>query len=230
MLYMKNKKTLRKFATSIFSERTLRLVLIDLIRLWTRIKNIGKKNLMPQSSLLHLGCGKRHISGWLNCDLMRSDHDVDFAGGKLPWRDGVFEAAVSQHMVEHLEFETEILPLFQELRRVIKPGAQLWLSCPDLETICNSYINHRMQDLIGDRARMWGEFSMDGLPSQHFINLFFHERGTHKNLFDFEMLEWALKKVGFTNVKRTNETEFLQRFPEFPKRGDDMESVYVCAS
>lgn len=216
-------------ATSVFSERTLRMMLIDLIRLRNRAKNIWRRQTAPRSPLLHLGSGKRRVAGWLNCDLMGSDDNVDFAGGRLPWRDGSFNAAVSQHMIEHLEFDSELLPLLGELNRVMKSGAQLWLSCPDLEAICNSYQHHRMKDLIADRARMWGSFSMDGLPDQHLINMFFHERGTHKNLYDLGMMQWALEQAGFQQIERVNEAAFLQRFPEFPKRGDDMESLYVRA-
>lgn len=216
-------------ATSVFSERTLRMMLIDVIRLKNRTRNIWRRQAAPRSPLLHLGSGKRKVPGWLNCDLMGSDDNVDFAGGRLPWRDASFDAAVSQHMIEHLEFDTELLPLLSELNRVMKPGAQLWLSCPDLETICNSYLRHGMKDLIEDRARMWGSFSMDGLPDQHLINMFFHERGTHKNLFDLGMMKWALEQTGFQQVERVDEAAFLQRFPEFPRRGDDMESLYVRA-
>jgi predicted SAM-dependent methyltransferase len=227
---MKNNKSfLRKCANRVFSDRTLRLLLIDLVRLKNRVFNMGKKDLTPKCTKLHLGCGTRFIDHWLNCDLMGSDQNIDFAGGRLPWKTDSIESAVSQHMVEHLELEEELLPLLNELHRVMKPQADIWISCPDLETICKSYVNHKMRDLIEDRARMWGEFSMGDLPDQHFINLFFHERGTHKNLFDYDILAWALAKSGFTQIKRSNETEFLQAHPEFPKRDDDVESVYVTA-
>ena len=50
------------------------------------------------------------------------------------------------------------------------------------------------------------------------------------NLFDFELLEWALTSTGFQDVRRISEADLLARFPEFPERGDDLQSLYVRAS
>lgn len=231
MFYANNRASLiRRLATSVLSERTARLLAIDILRLRNRVVGFGRKNVVPKSPRLHLGCGKRNVEGWLNCDLSGSEFNVDLAGGRLPWKDCSFEHAVSQHMVEHLELEGELLPLLSELHRIMKPGGAVWISCPDLEKICRSYVENGMADLIADRARMWGQFSMGRVPDQHFINLFFHERGTHKNLFDYGILKWALESVGFENIRRSDESSFLLAFPEFSRRNDDMESIYVSAN
>jgi SAM-dependent methyltransferase len=230
----------RKNARRFFSDATLAFIRFDLLRARARLRTRGKKNLLPPSPKLHFGCGSRKIDGWLNVDLVGSDFDLDLTA-PLPWAGASFEAALSQHVIEHLELRTQLLPLLRELRRVLRPGGELWLSCPDIEKICESYQRHRMVDLIRDReersrlywGRPWtldGEVQIPGVPSSQMTNLLFHQGYEHRNLFDFTLLEWALRLAGFTGIRRTGEEELLRRFPEVPRRGDDAQSLYVTAS
>lgn len=222
-------RALYRPAHLVFSTRTLSLMWFDLIRLRTRLKRIGARNLMPASTKLHVGCGRRRIKGWLNVDVMHSDYDVDLACGRLPWRSNVFDAVVSQHVIEHLELTEESLPLLRELHRVLKPGGEIWLSCPDIEKVCRSYIDHGMSDLLQDRRSRDGHYSIADMPPQQLINDLFHQYGQHKNLYDFRLLEWALTTAGFTAVQQQSEADMLARFPEFPTRNDDSQSIYVRA-
>ncbi len=135
---------------------------------------------------------------------------------------------VSQHVIEHLELETELLPLLRELRRVVVPGGCLWLSCPDLETVCRAYLHDQGAALSADRKRRIPTLALpDGVPTQHFINLLFHQHGEHKNLFDLGLLTWAVQRAGFQICERVNEAALLAQYPEFPPRDDDRQSLYV---
>ena len=213
----------------VFAPRTVSLMKFDLLRLHARCMrtSIGKR---PSSSKLHFGCGERQVSGWLNVDVAGGQSLVDLAGGSLPWEDSSFDVIAAQHVIEHLELTSELIPLLSECCRVARPGAQIWLSCPDMERVCRSYVDHKGADLIADRlSRPHRNLGLDGVPSQHMINNVFHQGGEHKNLFDLELLAWALSRGGFTGCRRANEVEFLQRFPEFPHRNDDYHSIYVVA-
>lgn len=223
------KRTLAWLAGRVFSARTVSLIRYDLQRLPPRLKRFREKNVLPAQSKLHLGCGGRHVRGWLNVDLAASDYDLDLASGRLPWRSGVFEAIVGQHVIEHLELKTELLPLLRESRRILTPGSEIWLSCPDIEKICRSYLEHDMRDLLEDRLIRWPSYSLENMPSSQMINDLFHQNGQHKNLFDFRLLEWALRECGFASVSRVSEADLLGRFPEFLPRGDDLQSIYVRA-
>jgi predicted SAM-dependent methyltransferase len=166
----------------------------------------------------------------LNVDVWGSEFDVDIAAGRLPWFDGAFTAVVSQHVIEHLELQTQLLPLARELRRVVKPGGEVWLSCPDLEKVCRSYVDDRAATLAADRRqRMPAQALPERLPSQHFINWLFHQGGEHQNLFDLDLLAWVMREAGFQSCTRVAEADLLARFPEFPVRGDDLQSLYVRA-
>lgn len=219
----------QRAARTLFSPRTVAMMRFDVKRFVARVKNAGRSNVEPPCGRLHLGCGWRHVAGWLNVDVRHSDHDVDLTGGRLPWADGVFEAVVSQHVVEHLELETELLPLLEDVHRVLEAGGAIWLSCPDVEKICRSYLERGMEDLLADRQARIPEYDLGDVPPVHLINNLFHAQGEHRNLFDFTLLRWALLRAGFRNVERVTEADLLYHFPAFPPRHDDAQSLYVRA-
>ena len=239
-------KLIYQLARLIFSARTVHLMHADLVRLRTRLLSPALKSSMPHQTKLHLGCGLQCIPGWLNIDLAESDCNVDLAKGRLPWESAVFDVAVGRHVIEHLELLDELMPLLRELRRVMKTGGKVWLSCPDIEKLCRSYLNYKMVDLLEDRKKRFPQYSLGQIPPQHLLNDLFHQcsepsdrygfkpldqrLGVHKNLFDFELLKWALEEANFSAVKRVVETDLLNCFPEFPPRNDDAQSIYVYAT
>ena len=227
------KSLLKKLMFRLQIQKTIRTGRFDLLRLRARMRTKGmlsrKLAQGPLPDKLHFGCGKRFVDGWLNCDLVGSDVDIDLGCGTLPFADGTFSAICSQHVIEHLDLVTELEPLMKELNRCAKPGATLWLSCPDIEKVCRSYINSKGADMIEDRLTRLPNFHTFGYPSSFMINNLFHQGGEHRNLFDFDLLEALLLKSGFTDIQNQNEGAFLAKFPEFPERRDDYQSLYVSA-
>jgi predicted SAM-dependent methyltransferase len=212
----------------ILSDSTIQHLKWDFIRTKTRTSNYFKKN-QNESSKLHLGCGNRLIKGWLNVDLINSDFNVDLATGNFPFKDNSFETIVSQHLIEHLDFDSEFLPFLSEIKRISKPGADIWLTTPDMHTICKLYINGKSEELLIDRKKRWPSYNIEGKPTQHMLNEYFHQRGEHKNLFDYDLLSWALDKAGFCKIEEKTEKYFLDLFTEFPRRGDNATTLYVAA-
>jgi len=178
---------------------------------------------------LQLGCGDRHLKNWLNVDMFGSDLNLDIATGKLPFESDHFSVIVSQHVVEHLTMEDELIPLFSECYRCLDKGGEMWISTPDMRKVAQSYIDHDSVDMIADRQTRLKGWNLDPYPSQHFMNDMFHQQLEHRNLFDFEMLQWMLNRVGFDLVERVNEADLLKTYPEIPVRNDDYQSVYVKA-
>lgn len=222
-------KSGRRIARQLFAERTIDAMILDLKRTIARSKNLRRRALTPPSPRLHFGCGWRRVSGWLNVDVRHSDHDMDLAAGRLPWRDNVFEAAVGQHVVEHLELVSEFLPLARELHRVLQPGGELWISCPDLEKVCRFYVEEKLELLLADRQERYPDFELGAIPLSHLVNDLFHAGGEHRNLYDFLLLQWSLQQAGFVDVSRANEAALLSRFPDFPPRRDDFQTLLVRA-
>lgn len=220
---------LRKyFINRVFSDRSRKLMDFDWLRFKTRL-SYRNKQIIPTSDRLHLGCGYRKVTGWYNVDIIDSDFNVDIASGHLPWPNNFFNSVVSQHVIEHLELESELIPLLRELRRTCKSGAEIYLSCPDMSKICQSYVFDRGQHLIEGRIRRFKGYTFGNMPVQHIINDMFHQMGEHKNLFDFELLQWTLLQAGIKEVAQISEKDLLRRFPEFPVRDDDEVTLYIKA-
>jgi predicted SAM-dependent methyltransferase len=206
--------------------RTLTLLWFDMLRLRARLTHLLGKTGLPPSRQLHVGCGNRRVAGWLNVDVIGSEYDIDLGSGRLPWPDDSFETIVSQHVVEHLELFSELKPLLSEFHRVLGPGGAVWLSCPDMEKICRAYANGKLEEYLADRQSR-DDYTTQGAPVSQVVNDLFHQYGEHKNLFDFELLRWALEESGFVDVRKIEEADLLGAFPEFPPRHDDHQTLYV---
>jgi predicted SAM-dependent methyltransferase len=160
-------------------------------------------------------------------DVVNSPFDLDLST-RLPFPDNCFGAIVGQQVVEHLDMQSELLPLMQEIYRVSKHDAEIWLSTPDMEKVCHAYLLDKGTALREDRLSRHNDPELgEQVPSQHTINVLFHQGAEHKNLFDFDLLSWVLEQSGFCEFVRTSEAEFLARYPEFPPRGDDLVSLYM---
>lgn len=221
------RKVVYGVAHLVFGRRTIQLMWFDMLRLRARLRRLGRHNIDPPVRKLHLGSGPRHVSGWLNVDVARSDFDIDFTR-RLPWRVDSFDVIVSQHVIEHLELFSELLPLLTEVERVLRPGGEVWLTCPDMEKVCRCYAEGRAGDLLLDRVSRDG-YNTGGAPTQQIVNDLFHQWGEHKNLFDFDILKWALERSGFSHICKVEESALLARFPGFPARNDDAQTLYVMA-
>lgn len=221
-------KTVKRFARRMFSRRTRSGLRLDLLRLRARMKHQWGRKRIPPCSRLHFGCGARRIPGWLNVDLAGSEFDIDLAA-PLPWRDAVFECIVSQQVLEHLELESEVMPLLSELARVSRPRAEFWASCPDMDKVCRGYVQDGGRALLDDRRRRVPVPWPEGRPFSQMINVMFHQDGEHRNLYDFALLKWLLETHGFGRIERVDEAALRARFPEFPARNDDYHALYIRA-
>lgn len=81
---------------------------------------------------LHLGCGMHYREGWVNVDnspMARVDHlvDLDDKNLKLPFEDNQFDEVEAIDVLEHIR---EIIPLMNELWRVMKEGAVFTIEVP----------------------------------------------------------------------------------------------------
>jgi predicted SAM-dependent methyltransferase len=219
------KRNLRRWIGAVFSDRTVIGMQYDLARLRTRLRTAFRRP-RPAPPRLHFGCGLRRVPGWLNVDLTGSDCDLDMLR-PLPFPAGSFDIIVAQHVVEHFELTTELMRILGELRRVCMPAAEVWIICPDLEKTCRYYLEGRSAELLAFQRTRHATAYVGDFPAAHAVNFAFHQFGHHKNLFDFELLSWALRVNGFAGMEKLSEAALLARFPEFPARNDDFESLYL---
>ena len=148
---------------------------------------------------LHLGCGKRIMTGWTNLDCFAAEgiaYECDFRE-PLPFADGVVTMLYSEHVLEHLR-EHEAQALLLECYRVLAPGGLLRIGVPDAEIFIRAYAN-------GDQSFFHSACQI-GNPVQPLdtpmkvINQMARMGGHHHYAWDYETLKLSLECAGFKNV------------------------------
>jgi SAM-dependent methyltransferase len=85
-----------------------------------------------QPTVLHLGCGNEYIPGWINVDVSGRKLDIEFdlntcRTQRLPVADGAVDGVYICHVLEHVD---DVLALMQELHRVCRADAKLFIRMP----------------------------------------------------------------------------------------------------
>jgi predicted SAM-dependent methyltransferase len=136
---------------------------------------------------LHLGCGKKHIPGFIHVDLEDHPHvnfrvpvnRLDFA------QDNTVELIYASHVLEHFG-RHEIDQVLCEWFRVLRPGGILRLAVPDFAAVASRY------QQTGELPELVGLVS-GGQRNQYDF---------HKMVFDEKLLRELLMQAGFTSVNR----------------------------
>jgi predicted SAM-dependent methyltransferase len=132
------------------------------------------------------------------------------AAKRFPCEDRQFDFVYSEHMLEHLSFESGA-SMLAECRRVLRPGGRLRVSTPDLAFVVGLYASHRSE--LQERYLLWAVGSeskshlrpppeTDGVapPAEVFvINNFMRDWG-HQFIYDRRTLRYALLRAGFENI------------------------------
>lgn len=143
---------------------------------------------------LHIGCGKIQLDGWINADLdPRSQLIIDIRW-PLPFPSNYLDHIYSEHVIEHVTYETAV-NFLREARRVLAPGGVIRIAMPDLD------------DLIAGYSENWRRFDWVQWPEHAFIktraqmiNIAFRWWG-HQHLYNREELQRALLESGFTEYR-----------------------------
>lgn len=82
---------------------------------------------------INIGCGSRHLAGWVNCDnqhFARPDRLFDFGKDEWPFPDGSADELCARHCLEHLEHGRHLHHTMKEAYRVLIPGARFEIDVP----------------------------------------------------------------------------------------------------
>ena len=145
---------------------------------------------MANYEKIHLGCGVKHIEGWFHVDALNLPH-VDHVGRVeeldfIP--DNTVKLIYACHVLEHFGRKT-YMDALREWFRVLAPGGVLRLAVPDFEAAAKLYLSGTLPRGIEDvRGLVTG-----GQRDQYDF---------HGMIFDEASLSDALKKVGFSEVRR----------------------------
>lgn len=103
--------------------------------------------------LVNVGCGSRYHPDWVNIDIVAHGPGViahDVSRG-LPLDDASCDAVYHSAVLEHIR-PGDAVPFIRECRRVLRPGGVLRVAVPDLERICEVYLEKLRQAVAGDAA------------------------------------------------------------------------------
>jgi SAM-dependent methyltransferase len=168
---------------------------------------------------LNWGCGNHQAPGWINSD-QKPDCELpcDIRDG-LPLDTESIDYAVSIHALPEVPYDA-LVPVLQELRRVIKPGGVLRLCLPDLLKGVDAYRR-------GDRDYfLVPDEDAKSLGAKLITQLIWY--GYSRTLFTPEFIEELLIKAGFRQVHHCLYMQTASRFPEIVELDNrPAESLYV---
>lgn len=91
---------------------------------------------------LHIGCGKRKLSGYTNIDADSAQHpDIVAMAHAIPLDDGCAEEILAVHLFEHF-YRWECDEVLAEWARLLKSGGRLVMELPDLVKCCQNVISN----------------------------------------------------------------------------------------
>jgi predicted SAM-dependent methyltransferase len=169
-----------------------------------------------QSGLkLHLGCGKRFLSGYVHIDMDRHPH-IDYYQD-IKWlpmlADGSAREIYTCGTFEYFDRVSEVSDVLKEWKRVLCRGGLLRVSVPDFEGVVKVYEKNRDVDGIGILGPVFGRIEIKTETGKQVL--------FHKTVYDFESLKRVLTVAGFEHVSRYDWREFL------PSGYDDFSAAYV---
>jgi SAM-dependent methyltransferase len=172
---------------------------------------------------LNWGCGASGVRGWINSDRKAGpgiDISCDIREG-LPLESESIDYVVSIHALPEVSYP-DLVPVLQELRRVLKPHGVLRLVLPDLNKGIEAYRrNDRDYFLISDAEAK-------SLGGKLILQLIWY--GYSRTLFTYDFIEELLYKAGYRQVTECSYLTTKSRYPGIVELDNrEQESLFVEA-
>jgi predicted SAM-dependent methyltransferase len=152
---------------------------------------------------VNIGSGGKGLPNWVNIEVlpMRDTTLCLDIRRRLPLTDGSVARILAEHVVEHIDFRDDLPAVLQDWHRVLQLGGVARVIVPNARRFLQAYVSEdakRWQDLGWDLEKMPGDI----YTPMHIINHVFHQGGEHLFAYDFETMEWALRRAGFSTVEQ----------------------------
>ncbi|MGD8327785.1 MAG: methyltransferase domain-containing protein [Acidobacteriota bacterium] len=137
---------------------------------------------------LHIGCGDKHLEGWVNID-SKPLPGVDVVADVTDGLDfDAVQAVFAEHFLEHLALP-DALRFLQAVHRILAADGWLRLSTPNLDWVWETH--YRLDPQLSEEDRR--------LMAVH-TNRAFRGWG-HRFLWNRELIREALRACGFDDVR-----------------------------
>lgn len=150
---------------------------------------------------LNLGAGDTKFDGYISVDKYDKAADVQADITELPYKDNSVESIIAYQVIEHIPYDkTE--QMFAEMYRVLKPGGEAYIECPDIEYAA---VEIAMSGDIEDKwlRHIWGEYYRPW-DTKRYPDALDHAGSKHVTGFTFNRLKRLVEPLGFKIEKNPN--------------------------
>ena len=155
---------------------------------------------------LHIGCGKKYLSGYKHLDVIDYEH-VDFVCDarnlSIIENESVSEIYAC-HILEHVE-RGEVAGVLSEWSRVLKSDGIIRVAVPNFESVVKEYLENK--NLKSFQGLLYGGQTYD--------------YNFHHVAFDYSMLKTMMEEAGLSDVSKYDWRDFL------PEDYDDFSRAYI---
>jgi predicted SAM-dependent methyltransferase len=157
---------------------------------------------------INVGPGQSAKDGWVNVDVFRYPgvNCIYDCRKSLPFADESVSVVFTEHFFEHIDYVEEAPFFLSECHRVLQPQGVVRIIVPDVERYVRAYCNDGWNDLIDVRPlnpdHTDVHFGSRFQTKMEVLNAVFRQYFEHKYAYDFPTLELALRRAGFTDIRR----------------------------
>ena len=179
---------------------------------------------------LNLGCASNLLEGYVNIDqddiqtIRERYPHMSFAEDaiiytydvfNLPYEDGSVDEVIADGFIEHLSFIEE-RKIFEEIKRVLKPGGLLSFAVPNFERVVELWLEaeddwqdfYRLDDDAIAQKHWFGTYTYEPINRWGYLTaqLYGSQHGEgqfHQNCYTSKKIEAMLTKLGFNTIEIT---------------------------
>jgi predicted SAM-dependent methyltransferase len=191
-----------------------------------RVKKLLKKH---EKIKLNLGCGQDYKEGWINIDnnsdnnIAHLDINYDLANG-IPFPDNSVDFIFNEHFLEHLT-PPQAEKLLRECIRVMRPGAVMRISVPDLVACVQEYTDVKY---FKSREKFRKSYGYGGNNICDTFNMNMRSWG-HMWMYDWDGLVSRLTRVGIARPKIRKYEMRISALPELQELETRLDSKSIIA-
>ena len=155
---------------------------------------------VPMARKLHIG-GRTKSEGWevLNAQPAPYVDHVCNACNLPQFADETFSEIYASHVVEHFDYNQELVSTLKEWNRILEPAGRILISVPDLDTLAALFLS-REQLTMEERFHV-----MRIIFGGHLDKYDYHVTGLNQ-----EFLTEFLNLAGYVNIRRVPEFGLFQ--------------------